>query len=71
MEFMDFAKTPKYNYLENKTLFVSQIKKFIYYTSRATLLQKNAFVVEETLKEWKRKIGHVGYGRNTFQMWNC
>ena len=37
---VDFAKAQKFRYLENQTLFVLQIKKFINYTSRATLLQK-------------------------------
>ena len=32
-----FTKTQKSRYLENKTLFFLQIKKFINYTSRATL----------------------------------
>ena len=34
-----FTETKKYRYLENKTFFL-QIKKFINYTSVATLLQK-------------------------------
>ena len=33
---MDFTKTQKSRYLENKTFFL-QIKKFINYTSKATL----------------------------------
>ena len=37
---VDFTKTQKSRYLENKTLFFLQIKKIINYTSRATLLQK-------------------------------
>ena len=37
---MDFIKTQKCRYLENETLFFLKIKKFIDYTSRATLLQK-------------------------------
>ena len=36
---LDFTKTQKSRYLENKTFFL-QIKKFINYTLRATLLQK-------------------------------
>ena len=40
LKFVDFAKTPKSRYLENKTLFVLQVKKFINYTSRVTLWQK-------------------------------
>ena len=34
---MDFTKTQKSKYLEKETLFFLQIKKFINYTSRATL----------------------------------
>ena len=37
---MDFTKTQKSRYLDNETLFFVQKKKFINYTSRATLLQK-------------------------------
>ena len=37
---MDLTKTEKFRYLENKTLLFLQIKKFINYTSRATLWQK-------------------------------
>ena len=37
---VDFPKTQKSRYLENKTLFDLQIKEFINYTSRATLWQK-------------------------------
>ena len=36
---VDFAKTLKSRYPENETFF-HQIKNFINYTSRATLLQK-------------------------------
>ena len=39
LQFVDFTKTQKSKYLENKTFFL-QIKKFINYTSRATLWQK-------------------------------
>ena len=39
LQFVDFTKTQKSKYLENKTLFFFQIK-FINYTSRATLWQK-------------------------------
>ena len=46
---MDFIKTQKSRYLENKTFFL-QIKKFIDYTSRATLLEKNSSVVDVTFK---------------------
>ena len=37
---VDFTKTLKSKTLENETLFFLQIKKFINYTSRDTLLQK-------------------------------
>ena len=46
---MDFTKTQKSRYLENETFFL-QIKKFIDYTSRATLLEKNSSVVDVTFK---------------------
>ena len=39
-EILGFTKAQKSRYLENKTIFFLQIKKFINYTSRATLLQK-------------------------------
>ena len=38
---VDFTETQKSKNLENKTLFFLQIKKFINYTSRATVFQKN------------------------------
>ena len=45
-----FTETQKSRYLENKTLFFLQTKKFINYTSRVTLFQKkNSFVAEVTL----------------------
>ena len=37
-------------YLENETLFLLQIKKIIYYLSRATFMAKNSFVVVVTFK---------------------
>ena len=40
LKYIHFTKTQKSRYLENETLFFLQIKKFINYTSRATLLQK-------------------------------
>ena len=40
LESLDFIETQKPRYLENETLFFLQIKKFINYTSRATLLEK-------------------------------
>ena len=39
LNFLDFTKTQKSRYLENKTFFL-QIKKFINCTSRATLWKK-------------------------------
>ena len=43
------TKTQKSRYLKNKTFFL-QIKKFINFTLRATLLQKNGFIAEITFK---------------------
>ena len=43
-------KTQKSRYLENETLLFLQIKKIINYTSWATFLQKNSFVLEVTFK---------------------
>ena len=37
---VDFTKSQKSRYLENETSFSLQIKKFINYTSKATLWQK-------------------------------
>ena len=37
---VDFTKAKKSRHLEDKTLFLLQIKKFINYTSRVTLWQK-------------------------------
>ena len=37
---VDLTKTKKSRYLENKTLFLLQIKKFSNWGSRATLWQK-------------------------------
>ena len=39
LKFVDFTKTPKSRYLENKTFFL-QIKKIINQTSQTTLRQK-------------------------------
>ena len=49
LQFVDFTKTQKSKYLENETFFL-QIKKFINYTSRATLWQKSTFAAEVTFK---------------------
>ena len=46
-----FTKTQKSRYLENERLFFLQIKKFMNYTSKAPLLQKNSFVAEVNFKE--------------------
>ena len=43
---VDFTKSQKPRYLENKTSFPLEIKKFINYTSKA----KNSFVGEVTFK---------------------
>ena len=43
---VDFTKTQKSRYLENKTLFLLQIKKFI----NCTFMAKNGSVVEVTFK---------------------
>ena len=45
---VDFTKTLKSRYLENKIYFFPNKK--INYTSRATLFLKNSFVVEVTFK---------------------
>ena len=50
LQFVDFLKTQKSKFLENETLYFLQIKKFINYTSRAILWQKNTFVAEVTYK---------------------
>ena len=49
LKYVDFLKTQKSRYLKTKHFFL-QIEKSINYTSRATLLQKNSFVVEVTFK---------------------
>ena len=40
LKFVNFTKIQKSGFQENETLFFLQIKKFINYTSRATLWQK-------------------------------
>ena len=40
LKFVDFTKTQKSRYLENETLFLFQIQKFINCASTATLWQK-------------------------------
>ena len=62
LKFVNFTKTQKSRHLENVTLFFLQIKKFINYTSKATLWQKNTFVVELTFNTGlldKMMSGHV------------
>ena len=51
LQFVDFTKTQKSNYLENGILFF-QLKKLINYTSRASLWQKNTLVVEVTFSAY-------------------
>ena len=63
----------------NKTLFFPQIKKFINYTSRAALWQKNSFVAEITFNlEVEKNISgictsKVSYKTSSFIFWwiNC
>ena len=50
LRFVHFTKVQKSRYFQNETLFFLQIKKFVNYTSRATLLQKNSLVAEVTFK---------------------
>ena len=40
LKFVDFMQTQIFKYPKNETLLFLQIKKFINYTSRATLWQK-------------------------------
>ena len=40
---VNFTKIQKFRYLKNETFFFLQIKEFINYTPRATLLQKIVF----------------------------
>ena len=53
---VDFTKTQKPRYLDNKTLFFLQIKKFINYTSRAILLQKNSFLAKVTFNQFEANV---------------
>ena len=55
LKFVDFIKTQKSKYLENKTLFFLQIKKTLLYnyTSihiKGYFIVKNSFVAEVTFK---------------------
>ena len=56
---VDFTKTQKSRYLENETLIFLQIKKFINYTLRATLLKKNSFVAEVTFNFVDRPMSDI------------
>ena len=51
---MNFTRTQKSRYLENKAIIFLQIKKFINHTSRATLWQKKRFEAEVTFNLFKR-----------------
>ena len=48
LKFVAFTKTQESRYLEHETLFFLQKQKFINYTSRTNLWQKNSFVAEVT-----------------------
>ena len=43
LKFVDFSKIQKSEYLENKTLFFLQMKKYIDHKLRAMLRQKTVF----------------------------
>ena len=49
---VDFTKTQKSRYLENKILFFLQIIKFIDSVSKANLRQRNSFVAEVTFSKF-------------------
>ena len=53
---VDFIKSQKRRYLEKGTSFFLQIKKFINYTSKATLA-KSSFVAEVTFKKLSNVTG--------------
>ena len=53
---VNFTKTQKYRYLENKTFFL-QNKKNLLITSRGTLWQKNTFVARVTFN----RQDHAGW----------
>ena len=55
LKYVDFTKIQKSRYLKNEILFFLQINKFINYTSRGTLWQKNSFVAEITFKDIRIK----------------
>ena len=54
-KFVDFTKTQKSRYIENEIFFL-QTKKFITYTSRATLWQKMLLYQGYPLKGLKREL---------------
>ena len=56
---VDFTKTQNSRKLKNKILFL-EIKKFINYTSQATLLQRNSFVAGVTFKKTCYMLGNIG-----------
>ena len=57
LKYVDFTKTQKSRYLQNETLFLFQIKKFINWALRAILWQKIIFVAEVTFKQYLSNIG--------------
>ena len=59
LKYVVFTKTQKSRYLENETLLFLQIKKFIDYTSRTTIWQKNIFAEEVTFNSLKAKVGII------------
>ena len=59
LKFADFTKTQKFRYLENEILFFLQIKKFINYSSRATLWQRLVFQHSlDVFRAWCFPIWH-------------
>ena len=58
LKFVDSTKAQKSRYLENKTFFLLQIKKFINYTSRATLLQKIVLQQRLPLKKASKQVSN-------------
>ena len=60
---VNFTKVQKSRYLEGKISFLLQIKKFINYTSRATLWQKNSFIAEVSFMQ---NLVKFKYSLNTY-----
>ena len=54
------VKTQKSRYLKNEALFFVQVKKFIDYTFRATLLQKTVLQPREPLRLLLMDLGALG-----------